>query len=289
MAEASKAWSDLSAPTTTIFPWDDQSTYIRRPPFASFGEGTQLGTYEATPILVVGDDITTDHISPAGAIPARGDAGKHLIERGANPLDLNVFSSRRGNWEVMIRGLFTNKSVRNLLAPDVPPGSTIHAQYGEVMSLWDAAQRYKAEDRSVVVVAGERYGMGSSRDWAAKGVALLGVRAVLATSFERIHRWNLIGMGVLPLRLPEGTTPAVLALAAGDAIVIDADPATITPRCDIAVTIRKTDGSSVCLRAKAAIETKAEISILRAGGVLPLILARLKQQSAAITAGNATR
>ncbi len=129
-AEASEAWKDLPAPTSTLFPWDETSTYIRRPPFANIGSGTRLGVYEAHPILVVGDDITTDHISPAGAIPPTGDAGRHLIERGENPIDLNVFSSRRGNWEVMIRGLFTNKTVRNLIGEDIPPGSTIHAGTG---------------------------------------------------------------------------------------------------------------------------------------------------------------
>lgn len=273
-AEASKAWTDLPAPTTTLFPWDENSTYIRRPPFASFGKGTQLGTYQAHPIIVLGDDITTDHISPAGAIPAKGDAGRHLIERGENPIDLNVFSSRRGNWEVMIRGLFTNKTVRNLLG-DVPPGSTIHSPSGAVMSLWDAAQRYQDEERSVVIVAGERYGMGSSRDWAAKGAALLGVRAVLATSFERIHRWNLIGMGVLPLRLPEGFRPDELALAPSDLLTIIAEPDAISPRCPVAVRLERRSGETLTFSASAAIETNAEVNILRAGGILPMILARV--------------
>ncbi|MDW9509090.1 aconitate hydratase AcnA [Sinorhizobium meliloti] len=277
-AEASEAWKDLPAPTSTLFPWDETSTYIRRPPFANIGRGTRLGVYEAHPILVVGDDITTDHISPAGAIPPTGDAGRHLIERGENPIDLNVFSSRRGNWEVMIRGLFTNKTVRNLIGEDIPPGSTIHAGTGEVLSLWEAAQRYKAEGRATVIVAGERYGMGSSRDWAAKGVALLGVRAVLTSSFERIHRWNLIGMGVLPLRLPTGTTPETLGLSADATIIIQADPSSISPRAAIAVGIRHADGSLVSLDATAAIETHAEVEILRAGGVLPLILERLMKR-----------
>ncbi len=277
-AEASEAWKDLPAPTSTLFPWDETSTYIRRPPFANIGSGTRLGVYEAHPILVVGDDITTDHISPAGAIPPTGDAGRHLIERGENPIDLNVFSSRRGNWEVMIRGLFTNKTVRNLIGEDIPPGSTIHAGTGEVLSLWEAAQRYKAEGRATVIVAGERYGMGSSRDWAAKGVALLGVRAVLTSSFERIHRWNLIGMGVLPLRLPTGTTPETLGLSADATIIIEADPSSISPRAAIAVGIRHADGSLVSLDATAAIETHAQVEILRAGGVLPLILERLTKR-----------
>jgi aconitate hydratase len=277
-AETSEAWKDLPAPTSTLFPWDESSTYIRRPPFANIGSGTRLGVYEAHPILVVGDDITTDHISPAGAIPPTGDAGRHLIERGENPIDLNVFSSRRGNWEVMIRGLFTNKTVRNLIGEDIPPGSTIHAGTGEVLSLWEAAKRYKAEGRSTVIVAGERYGMGSSRDWAAKGVALLGVRAVLTSSFERIHRWNLIGMGVLPLRLPTGTTPETLGLSADATIIIEADPSSISPRAAIAIGIRYADGSLVSLDATAAIETHAEVEILRAGGVLPLILKRLMKR-----------
>ncbi|MGF0524076.1 aconitate hydratase AcnA [Agrobacterium pusense] len=287
-AEASKTWKDLPAPTTTLFPWDQTSTYIRRPPFASFGKGTRLGTYEAHPILVVGDDITTDHISPAGAIPARGEAGRYLVERGENPLDLNVFSSRRGNWEAMIRGLFTNKNVRNLLGSDVPPGSTVHAGTGEVLSLWNAAQRYEAEGRSVVVVAGERYGMGSSRDWAAKGVALLGVRAVLATSFERIHRWNLIGMGVLPLRLPEGLRPVDLDLHADDVLAVRADPLALSPRCEVEIEIRRKDGTSRNFLATAAIETGAEINILRAGGVLPLILNGLKpaESGRAVSSGD---
>jgi aconitate hydratase len=224
---------------------------------------------------VLGDDITTDHISPAGAIPAAGDAGRYLIEHGENPTDLNVFSSRRGNWEAMIRGLFTNKTVCNLIADDIPPGSTVHVPSGEVMSLWKAAQAYKADGQSVVIVAGQRYGMGSSRDWAAKGAALLGARAVLASSFERIHRWNLIGMGVLPLRLPEGFSPSELRLRAGDVIGVHAEDASIEPRSQVVVEVKRTDCPSVRLTATAAIETKAEVSLLREGGVLPLILRRL--------------
>ncbi|RCS22089.1 aconitate hydratase AcnA [Phyllobacterium salinisoli] len=274
-AEASRVWRELDAPTNTLFPWDGASTYIRRPPFASFGSGTQLGSYDAHPLLVLGDDVTTDHISPAGAIPADGAAGRHLIERGANPADLNVFASRRGNWEVMVRGLFTNKTVHNRLGSAIPPGFTIHAPSGEVLPLWDAAQRYRAEGQSVVIVAGERYGMGSSRDWAAKGVSLLGVRAVLASSFERIHRSNLIGMGILPLRLPAEFGPDRLNLKPGDIVSIAADPATISPRCAVPVTIRRENGDSFRFEVSAAIETNVEIRTLKAGGILPLILKRV--------------
>lgn len=270
-AEASRDWGELDAPTTTLFPWEERSTYIRRPPFAGLGDGTLLGGYEAHPLLVLGDDITTDHISPAGAIPASGTAGRYLIERGENPADLNVFASRRGNWEVMVRGLFTNKTVRNMLG-DVPPGSTIHAPSGEVLPLVDAARRYGADGQSVVVVAGERYGMGSSRDWAAKGLSLLGARAVLAASFERIHRSNLIGMGILPLRLPAEFGPDRLNLQPGDVVAVSASPEAIFPRSPVPVTIRRKDGSSFSFEASAAIETHVEIRTLKAGGILPLIL-----------------
>ncbi len=275
LAEASETWRVLDAPGTALFPWDETSTYIRRPPFAGFGKGTLLGTYSAHPLLVLGDDITTDHISPAGQIPSQGEAAEYLVERGENRRDLNVFASRRGNWEAMVRGLFTNKSVRNLLDPQLAPGFTVHVGSGEHLPLFRAAERYAHEGAPVVVLAGERYGMGSSRDWAAKGVALLGARAVLASSFERIHRSNLIGMGILPLRLPANRRPNDLHLRPGDRIVIDAEPATISPRCPVPVTIRRAAGVSEAFIATAAIETRLEVEILCGGGIIPLILRRV--------------
>jgi aconitate hydratase len=273
-AEASRAWETLKAPIGALFPWDERSTYIRRPPFACAGAGNRIGHYRAHPLLVLGDDITTDHISPAGQIPARSIAGLHLVEHGEQAHDLNVYAARRGNWRVMLRGLFTNKTVRNLLAADIPPGSTIHAGTGEIMPLYLAAERYHAENASTVVVAGERYGMGSSRDWAAKGVALLGVRAVLALGFERIHRSNLIGMGILPLKLPAGASADEMALAAGDEIEIDAPPDSLAPRSSVPVTIHRREGRPEHFRATAAIETGLEVEILAAGGLLPLMLTR---------------
>lgn len=273
-AEASSDWAAFEAPNSAQFPWDDASTYIRRPPFAGFGKGTRLGRYTAVPLLVLGDDVTTDHISPAGAIPARSEAAQYLVPRGEDPHDLNVFASRRGNWEVMLRGLFTNKSVRNLLAPDLPPGTTIHSSTGERLPLRIAAERYAEEGRSVVLLAGERYGMGSSRDWAAKGVALLGVRAVLALSFERIHRSNLIGMGILPLRLPADRRPQHLGLRPEDRLEIEAARDAIKPRSEVMVRILR-DGAEIDrFAAIAAIETSLECEILRVGGLLPLILNR---------------
>ncbi|WP_245425802.1 aconitate hydratase AcnA [Rhizobium sp. J15] len=271
-AEASRIWRELEAPETTIFPWDEASTYIRRPPFAGVGKGSLLGTYAARPLLVLGDDITTDHISPAGAIPAASETGRYLIGMGDSPMDLNVYASRRGNWEAMVRGLFTNRTVRNMLGSEIPAGSTIHWPSQEILPLWKAAERYAAEQQPVVIVAGERYGMGSSRDWAAKGASLLGVRAVLAQSFERIHRSNLIGMGILPLRLPSGYEPASLKLAAGDVIEIAAEDHLVAPRSPVRVTIRRVGGDRISFAAAAAIETMAEVETLKAGGILPLIL-----------------
>jgi aconitate hydratase len=172
----------------------------------------------------------------------------------------------------MVRGLFTNKTVRNLLAEGIAPGKTIHVPSGEFVSLWDAAQRYHAERRSVVILAGERYGMGSSRDWAAKGASLLGARAVLAASFERIHRSNLVNMGVLPLRLPLDRHPSRLQLAPGDRIEIQAPPEHVVPHAELPVTIHRLAGGTETFLAQAAVETSLEAQVLRSGGIIPLIL-----------------
>lgn len=271
-AEASEAWKQLEAPDTPVFPWDQKSTYIRRPPFASAKLPTRLGQYRARVLFSVGDDMTTDHISPVGQIPANSEAGRYLIERGENPTDLNVYASRRSNWEVMLRGVFTNKSVVNFLDPTLAPGQTIHVPTGDRLFLHEAAARYEQEGTSVVVVAGERYGMGSSRDWAAKAVGLLNARSVLAVSFERIHRSNLIGMGVLPLRLPQGVTPATLALHAEDQIEVDVRPEDLKPRMAVPVRIVRRDGQIEHLIATAAVETSLEVAELRAGGIIPYIL-----------------
>jgi aconitate hydratase len=233
-----------------------------------------LGKYTARPLTVFGDDITTDHISPAGQILGDSDAARWLIERGEDPKDLNVYAARRGNWEVMLRGAFANRSARNLLAPGIPAGSTIHTPSGEVLPIWRAARRYEEEGQPVLIVAGERYGMGSSRDWAAKVVALLGVRAVLATSFERIHRSNLINMGILPLRLPSGQR-AGLGLQPGDEIEVSASEDQIAPRKQIEVLIRRPSGEIRAIETTAAIETSLEVSILGSGGILPMILSRV--------------
>jgi aconitate hydratase len=270
-ADANPVWADLAAPDSPLHEWDPESTYLRRPPFVSGAASSRLGDYSAVPLLVLGDDITTDHISPAGAIPADSEAGRWLVERGADPRDLNVYASRRGNWEVMLRGLFTAPAVRNLLAPGIPPGAILHDATGEVLPLWQAARLYADEGESVVILAGERYGMGSSRDWAAKGAALLGVRAVLASSFERIHRSNLVNMGVLPLRLPPEIKPQHLGLGIRDRIEIEA--AEVMPHSSVPVRIRRRGGSMQAFEALAEVETALEARVLRAGGILPMILA----------------
>ena len=270
-AEASAAWAALEAPSGALYPWSETSTYLRRPPFVRSDAESRLGAYEASPILVLGDDITTDHISPAGAIPPAGEAARWLIDRGEKPDDLNVFSSRRGNWEVMLRGLFTNRSVVNLLGPGIAPGETILAGSGEHLPLWKAAARYAEASTPVVIVAGERYGTGSSRDWAAKGAALLGARAVLASGFERIHRSNLVNMGILPLRLPTDCHPSILALGPDDRIAIDAR--NIAPRAALTVVIHHATGATRQLQVTAEIETEREVAVLQGGGLIPLVLA----------------
>jgi aconitate hydratase len=278
-AESSPAWRGLPAPDTVRFPWDEASTYLRRPPFVNFGPGkstreTTAPSFRAHPLMVLGDDITTDHISPASAIPAVSDAGRHLIERGADPLDLNVYASRRGNWEVMLRGLFTNRTVVNFLCPDSTPGHTVFAPTGKVLPVWVAAERYAKACLPTVLIAGERYGTGSSRDWAAKGTHLLGVRAVLAQSFERIHRSNLVGMGILPLRLPSEWRPETLKLAPGDELEVHADLRTLTPRATIRIVLKRASGTVESCDAAALLETKLDVALIQVGGVIPMILRR---------------
>ena len=280
-ATANPLWHALQAPHSPLFPWDERSTILRRPPFAAVTEGSQLGHYSAYPLLVVGDDVTTDHISPASAIPTDSLVADFLVARGDDRNDLNVFASRRGNWEVMLRAAFHSKTLVNLLQPGLPVAHTLHVPSLEVMPIWDAAQRYRDAGDAVVLVAGERYGMGSSRDWAAKGQRLLGIRAVLAVSFERIHRSNLIGMGILPLRMPAGMSPHTLQLQPGDQLQVHAAPELLQPRGAIAVCVRRADGREESFQATAAVETQLEISLLRAGGVIPSILHSTIQAHAA--------
>jgi len=271
IATRNELWEALPAPSGDRFPWDEKSTALRRPPFAAVAEGTLLGHYTAHPLLVLGDDVTTDHISPASAIPPSSLVADFLVERGENRDDLNVFASRRGNWEVMLRAAFHNKTLKNLLHPGAPVAHTLHCPSGETLPLWDAAARYRDENIPVIVVAGERYGMGSSRDWAAKGQRLLGIRAVLAVSFERIHRSNLIGMGILPLQM-QLHTPLTLDIRAGDRVELDVRPEKLSVRGTVDAHVVRASGQREHISAVAAVETQLELTLLHDGGVIPHIL-----------------
>ena len=232
----------------------------------------------AVPILSLGDDVTTDHISPAGAIPAGGEAAEYLIAQGESAHDLNVFSSRRGNWEVMLRGLFTNNSVHNLLAPGIPPGSTITGD-GQVLPLWRATDQFRREPQPVIRRRRAiRHGIVARLG--GKGAALLGVRAVLAVSFESIHRANLIGMGIVPLVLPAGLTPEALRLTVSDRVALDLDPGTLKPRGLVDVAVHRANRTATRFQAVTAIETSLEIETLSKGGLLPLILDATVRRSA---------
>ena len=272
IAARNPQWHALASPDTPRFPWDPRSTILRPPPFATATQPSLLGRYVAYPLLVLDDDVTTDHISPASAIPPDSLVADFLVERGEDRGDLNVFASRRGNWEVMLRAAFHSKSLRNLLAPGLPVAHTVHAPSGDILPLFEVARRHAQAGESLVLVAGERYGTGSSRDWAAKGQRLLGIRCVLASSFERIHRSNLIGMGILPLRLPSGVNPRTLNLRPGDRIEVDAAAELVAPRATVAVKVLRADGSHLAFHAIAGVETQFELDLLKEGGVIPRIL-----------------
>lgn len=271
-ASQSLAWEAIDAPQTLQFPWDETSRYLRCPKFASAGQTTRLGQYTAKPIMVLGDDITTDHISPAGAISVDSAAGQWLIKRGAAADNLNVYAAYRGNWEVMLRGLFTNRLVRNHLQKGLAPSETV-LEDGQVLPVFEAADLLAQRGQSTVLLAGERYGMGSSRDWAAKGVALLGARAVIARSFERIHRTNLIGMGILPLQIEDDFDPQNAGISAADTFEIDARAAQVSMLSEVSVRLVRSDGPVVLILCRAALETQQDVDLLKRGGVLPSILA----------------
>jgi aconitate hydratase len=222
---------------------------------------------------VLGDSVTTDHISPAGSIKADSPAGRYLIEQGVAPVDFNSYGSRRGNHQVMMRGTFANIRLRNRMAPGTEGGVTLHQPSGEQESIYDAAMRYQAEGVPVVVIAGKEYGSGSSRDWAAKGPRLLGVRAVIAQSYERIHRTNLVCMGILPLQFPSGESAESLGLTGTELFTIgDLDDGNAK---QVEVTATRADGSEVRFQAKVRIDTPNEADYYRNGGILHYVLRRL--------------
>ncbi len=272
-------WDAIPSKTGSLFEWDEESTYVRLPSFLQ-GIGRQPDSIEpiksARVLVKVGDSVTTDHISPAGAFPHHGPAGQYLISRGVEPRDFNSFGSRRGNHEVMVRGTFANIRMRNEIAPGTEGGFTTHFPTGEVTSIYEASTRYQADQTPLIVLAGSQYGTGSSRDWAAKGTLLLGVKAVIATSFERIHRSNLVGMGVLPLTFAEGDSAVSLGLDGTESFDIPAS-AELEPMSSISVTATKIDGSKLQFDAVVRLDTPVEVEYYRNGGILPAVLRNLAE------------
>ena len=258
-------WQALNAPTGARYAWDAASTYIRRPPFFEAPPRREEEITGARALVVLGDSVTTDHISPAGAIPKDSPAGRYLLAHGVAPEDFNSYGARRGNHEVMMRGTFANIRLKNLLVPDAEGGITLHLPAGERMSVFEAAMRYQEEGVPVIVIAGKEYGTGSSRDWAAKGPALLGVRAVLAESFERIHRSNLVGMGILPLEFMPGEGREALGLTGRERFTIRG-----IRRGAKQVEVETDTGKRFFARVR--IDTPREWDYYEAGGILPYVL-----------------
>jgi len=272
-------WDAIPSEDSDLYPWDEDSTYVRLP---SFLEGITPEPNEIEPIssarvlLKLGDSVTTDHISPAGAFPHHGPAGEYLVGEGVAPRDFNSFGSRRGNHEVMMRGTFANIRIRNQLAPGTEGGYTTHFPTGDVTSVYEASRRYIEEATPLVVLAGSQYGTGSSRDWAAKGTLLLGVKAVIATSFERIHRSNLVGMGVLPLTFPEGEDADSLGLDGTESFDIPSR-GDLEPLSSIRVVATKGDGQKVEFDAIVRLDTPVDVEYYRNGGILQTVLRSLAE------------
>jgi aconitate hydratase len=269
-------WRSLKVPAGDRFAWEPDSTYIRNPPFfdgVTLEPAPLTDIHGARALALLGDSITTDHISPAGSIKKDSPAGKYLIAHGVQPSDFNSYGARRGNHEVMMRGTFANIRLRNLLAPGTEGGWTTYMPDGDVMTIYDAAMKYKSAGVPLLVVAGKEYGSGSSRDWAAKGTLLLGVRAVIAESFERIHRSNLVNMGVLPLVFPTGCTAASLGLTGREVFVISGIAAALRPGGTVTVTA--TGAKPIEFETTARIDTPEELVAFKHGGILPYVLRQL--------------
>jgi len=273
-------WGTVPGAGGQLFPWDAQSLYIKPPPFLTDPrlQGSSLrDAIGGRAIAILGDSITTDHISPIGNIKTGGPAGNYLTERGIRVPDFNNYGSRRMNHEVMVRGAFANVRMRNQMVPGVEGGVTRHYPDGREMPIFDAAMAYADEGVPLFVFAGEEYGTGSARDWAAKGTRLLGVRAVIARSFERIHRSNLVGLGVLPCQLPEGVSAATLKLSGEETFDLVGLAEPVKTRQPVTLRIHRRDGSSEEVTLTLRLDTPAEIDYVRQGGILPFILSELKR------------
>ncbi len=276
--EGDERWQSLTVPEGDLYAWDPESTYIQEPPFLidTPPEPPALNDiHDARVLVLLGDSVTTDHISPAGAIPVDSPAGQYLISLGVQPWEFNTFGARRGNHEVMIRGTFGNIRLRNLLVPGTEGGWTVHFPSGQKMTIYAAAMQYRKEGVPLIVIAGKEYGSGSSRDWAAKGTALLGVRAVIAESFERIHRNNLIGMGVLPLQFMPGQNRETLGLTGEEVYHIEGIADGLTPRKRLRVRATRPDGTEIAFTVIARLDSSMEVEYYRHGGILPYVLRQM--------------
>ena len=277
-ADQNPLWNEIPMTTGNVYEWEGESTYIREPPyFENFTSGLEsLSEIKgARPLAIFGDSVTTDHISPAGAIKPSSPAGLYLQQRGVDIRDFNSYGARRGNHEVMVRGTFANVRIKNLMVPGVEGGVTIYQPDGERMSIYDAAMKYQAENVPLVIIAGQEYGTGSSRDWAAKGTRLLGVKAVVAQSFERIHRSNLVGMGVLPCQFKDDTNAASLRLDGSETFDLIGIEAGIKPLQDLTLLIRRASGALEEVPVTLRIDTPIEVDYYKHGGILPYVLRQL--------------
>jgi len=280
--DGQERWQNLPVPTGDRFAWEADSTYIRKPPFLenlSMTPAPPTDITGARALAVLGDSITTDHISPAGSIKANSPAGKYLIEHGVAPVDFNSYGARRGNHEVMMRGTFANTRIKNQMVPGIEGGVTAYLPGGEVMPIYDAAMKYQEAGVPLVVLAGKEYGSGSSRDWAAKGTMLLGVKVVIAESYERIHRSNLVNMGVLPLQFKAGENATTVGLTGRETFAFAGAGAALTPRGGVTVTATADDGSTKTFTAVTRIDTPEELVAFSHGGILPYVLRQLVNKS----------
>jgi aconitate hydratase len=276
--EGDEQWKNLPVPEGDLYEWDFTSTYVQEPPYFQ-GDTTQMEApsdiFGARVLALLGDSVTTDHISPAGSIARTSPAGQYLLEHGVQPLEFNSYGSRRGNHEVMIRGTFANIRLRNQLTPGKEGNVTIHLPSGEETTIYEASMRYQDEGTPLVVIGGKEYGTGSSRDWAAKGALLLGVKAVIVESFERIHRSNLVGMGVLPLQFTDGENAELLGLRGDEAIDIRGIANDLQPGKILEVTATRPNGDSITFHVQARIDSPVELDYYRNGGILQTVLRRL--------------
>jgi aconitate hydratase len=271
-------WQNIKTSTGSTFAWDAGSTYVQHPPYfvdMSHDKKPLADFHGMRPLAILGDSVTTDHISPAGNIKKDSPAGKYLTEQGVSAADFNSYGARRGNHEVMVRGTFANIRLVNEMVPGVSGGVTKLMPHGTTMSIYDASVEYLKTKTPLLIIAGKEYGTGSSRDWAAKGTRLLGVEAVLAESFERIHRSNLVGMGVLPLQFLNGATRQSLELTGDCVFALSGLSGGITPKMTLGLEITRPDGHKQTVPVLCRIDTLDEVEYYRSGGILPFVLKRL--------------